>query len=161
VRDSLLKRTILIGRTGSGKTTLVQRVENGRIRDEKTQMVVYHGSFIDTPGKYVEMRGMYRALIVTAADADTIALVHACTDEETWFPPQFASIFPKEVIGVVTKADMASSGGDAGRSAGFLRLAGAGRIFTVSAMTGDGLDELTDFLRERPGEVTVSCATNY
>jgi ethanolamine utilization protein EutP len=155
-----MKRAILMGKTGSGKTTLIQRIERRLISDEKTQMVVYHDSFIDTPGEYMEMRSMYRALIVTAADADVVALVHASTDDEARFPPQIASIFPKEVIGIVTKTDLADSGRDEiGHAVSILELAGAERIFKVSAILDTGVDELLAFLTERRGEEAASCAT--
>jgi ethanolamine utilization protein EutP len=156
-----MKRTILIGKTGSGKTTLVQRVEGRLIHDEKTQMVVYHNSFIDTPGEYIEMRSLYRALIVTAADADIIAFVQACTDEEVRFPPGLASIFPKETIGVVTKIDLAADRGGIERPREVLLNAGAAKIFEISALADIGVDELVAFLmgQHERKEETV-CAMN-
>ena len=147
-----MKKTILIGKTGSGKTTLVQRLEGCRIRDEKTLMVVYHDSFIDTPGEYIEMRSLYRALIVTASDADIIAFVHACADEEARFPPGLASIFPKETIGVVTKIDLAADRGEIERSREVLLNAGASEIFEVSALSDVGIDELAAFLKGQSAE---------
>jgi ethanolamine utilization protein EutP len=144
-----MKRTILIGKTGCGKTTLVQRIEEqGVIKDAKTQMVEYHDSFIDTPGEYVEMRSLYRALVVTAADADVIAFVQSCADDDVRFPPQLASIFPKEVIGIVSKTDLAEGPADIKRAREILELAGAGAIFELSALMGTGVDELAEYLGE-------------
>ena len=144
-----MKRTILIGKQGSGKTALIQRIERRLITGEKTQMVSYHDAFIDTPGEYMEMRGMYRALIVSAADADVVALLHPCPDDEPRFPPQFASIFPKEVIGIVTKIDLARENeGDMERAEGILELAGVHRIFRISALRDVGIDELAAFLSD-------------
>lgn len=138
---------MLIGKVGSGKTTLIQRAGRRTVAEEKTQMVTYDGFFIDTPGEYVEMRHMYRALIVTAADADVIALVQSCTDDEIKFAPGFASIFPKEVIGIVTKIDAAENDSEAARAREILELAGAGRIFEVSALMDMGINELMDYLK--------------
>ena len=157
-----MKRAILIGKQGSGKTALIQRIERRLITGEKTQMVSYHDAFIDTPGEYMEMRGMYRALIVTAADADVVALIYPCLDDEPRFPPQFASIFPKEVIGIVTKTDLARKNeGDIKRAEEILKLAGVNRIFGISALRDVGIDELVAFLS---GEDTlggaVDCAMN-
>ena len=168
-----MKRAILIGKQGSGKTALIQRIERKLITGEKTQMVSYHDAFIDTPGEYMEMRGMYRALIVSAADADVVALIHPCPDDEPRFPPQFASIFPKEVIGIVTKIDLArEGGGDIERAADILECAGVNRIFKISALKDIGIDELAAFLSNgqtrnearRHGDALrgeAGCATNF
>ena len=166
-----MKRAILIGKHGSGKTALVQRVERRLITGEKTQMVSYHDAFIDTPGEYMEMRSMYRALIVTAADADVVALLHPCPDDEPRFPPQLASTFPKEVIGIVTKIDLAREG-DIERAVDILELAGASRIFKISALRDAGIEELATYLSDggtkndgkRNDDASggeVCCATNY
>jgi ethanolamine utilization protein EutP len=161
-----MKRAILIGKTGSGKTTLIQRAGRRAITDRKTQMVIYDGAFIDTPGEYVEMRSMYRALIITASDADVIAFVQSCADAEVRFAPGLASIFPKEAIGIVTKTDLSADGLDVRRARGILELAGAERIFEVSALEDIGMDELLDYLYERGthGHETlggVSCAMSF
>jgi len=157
-----MKRAILIGKQGSGKTALVQRIERRLITGEKTQMVSYHNAFIDTPGEYMEMRGMYRALIVTAADADVVALIHPCPDDEPRFPPQFASIFPKEVIGIVTKIDLArEKSGDIERAEDILEHAGVSMIFRISALRDIGIDELATFLSgEDTSGGAVDCAMN-
>jgi ethanolamine utilization protein EutP len=156
-----MKRAILIGKTGSGKTTLIQRAERRAITDRKTQMVLYDETFIDTPGEYVEMRSMYRALIITASDADVIAFVQSCTDAESRFAPGLASIFPKETIGIVTKTDMSADGQDVRRARGILELAGAERIFEVSALRDTGMDELTDYLNGRGARGGISCETSF
>ncbi|MDR1580974.1 MAG: EutP/PduV family microcompartment system protein [Synergistaceae bacterium] len=144
-----MKKTILIGKIGSGKTTLIQRVERRAIAEEKTQMVVYNDFFIDTPGEYVEIRSLYRVLIVTASDADVIAFAQSCIDDEIRFAPGLASVFPKEVIGIVTKIDAAADDSDIIRAREILELAGAGRIFEVSALMDMGVNELVNYLNER------------
>ncbi len=81
-----MRKTILIGISGCGKTTLVQRLKGEELAYRKTQMVEHHLNFIDTPGEYLERRNMYRALIVTAADAEVIGLMQECGAENTWLP---------------------------------------------------------------------------
>jgi ethanolamine utilization protein EutP len=141
-----VKRIILIGKTGCGKTTLIQRIESGVIQYRKTQAVAYSDAFIDTPGEYVERRSLYRALIVTAADADVVGLVQGCSDELVCLPPQIASIFPKDVVGIVSKTDLADGPGEIARAREVLELAGAARIFELSALTGDGVGALAEYL---------------
>jgi ethanolamine utilization protein EutP len=141
---------ILIGKSGSGKTTLIQRVESTAIEYQKTQMIIYTDFFIDTPGEYVEMRSLYRALIVTAADADVIGLMQGCDDDEYRLPPQFSSILPKEFVGIVSKTDLAADGDRAGieRVRDMMEIAGAVRIFELSALTGQGIDEFVRYLSD-------------
>jgi ethanolamine utilization protein EutP len=139
-----MKRMMLIGRSGCGKTTLVQAVNRLENVYRKTQAVEFHYNMIDTPGEYIENRVFYKALIVTAVECDIIALVQSCTDEECLFPPGFASIFAKPVIGVITKID-------AGRSmiAGAyscLEISGAQQIFQTSSVNGEGIEAIRRLL---------------
>lgn len=140
------KKIILVGKTGSGKTTLIQRAERQAMEYHKTQTVRHTLHFIDTPGEYLENRGYYKALIVTAADADAIGLVQDCSDDGTWLPPGFASAFSKEVVGIVTKTDKAGCGETIRRADAALDRAGAKRIFHVSAVNGEGMDPLLRYM---------------
>jgi len=49
-----MKKTMLIGRTGCGKTTLTQKLMDEEVKYKKTQAVTYKSKIIDTPGEYVE-----------------------------------------------------------------------------------------------------------
>lgn len=141
-----MKKIILVGKSGCGKTTLIQRAQAKSLRYQKTQMVDYCGEFIDTPGEYLELRNLYRALIVTAADADIIGLVQACCEAESYLPPSLGAVFPKEVIGIVTKTDLASSPEDIRHARDVLVHAGAGKIFEISALLNEGVDTLLRYL---------------
>lgn len=139
------RKIILIGRTGSGKTTLIQRIERQSMDYHKTQTVRHTLHFIDTPGEYLENRGYYKALIVTAADADVIGLVQDCSGDDSWLPPMFASAFPKEAVGIVTKTDLAEEG-QVARAEAVLERAGATRLFHVSATNGCGIEVLRRYM---------------
>lgn len=138
-------KVMLVGRTGSGKTTLTQKINGEDIKYQKTQMVSYEENIIDTPGEYIENKFYYKALTVTASGADMIAFVQSATDEETFFPPNFSTMFAgKEIIGIVTKKDLNS---DCSTAEDFLRCAGAEEIFYM------GLNDENEIikLRERLG----------
>ncbi|MBS9776029.1 MAG: EutP/PduV family microcompartment system protein [Fusobacterium sp.] len=140
-----LKKVMLIGRTGCGKTTLTQKLNNEEVCYRKTQAVTYKSKIIDTPGEYVETKVYYRSLLVLSADAGTIVLIQAANDEDTIFPPNFSTMFPqKEVIGLVTKIDLHE---DASRSERILLEAGASEVFKIGMDDKEGLE----ILRKRLG----------
>lgn len=139
------KRIIIIGRTFAGKTTLCQRMNHEDLKYHKTQTVqIFNDSMIDTPGEYLERRSLQGALLVTAADADLILLVQDATEDGTMFPPAYVSQFAKPSVGVVTKCDLATREQIA-EARGHLTMAGAEKIFTVSSMTGQGLEDLMKY----------------
>lgn len=136
-----MKKMMLIGRTGCGKTTLTQKLNNEEVKYKKTQAVSYKSRIIDTPGEYVENKMYYKSLLVLSADAKIIILVQAATDEATLFPPKFATMFPKkEVIGLVTKIDLENANVE--RSKKILLEAGATEVFTIGLNDERGLEEI-------------------
>ena len=139
-----MKKIILIGKSGSGKTTIVQALKEEEIRYKKTQSLVYMDNIIDSPGEYIENRGFYNALIITSLDCDIIGLVQDSTDGHNIFPPNFVSMFNKDSIGIITKTD--KIGGDITRAEGYLRLAGVKNIYETSAFTGEGIDEIRSLI---------------
>lgn len=141
-----MKKVIFIGKTGSGKTTLCQRIHDLDLQYKKTQSVEVYDESIDTPGEYIENRFYYKALIVTAVDADRIALVYDCTAEESYMAPGFSSMFAKETIGIITKIGLASEKWQIQRAEEELRKAGVERIFKVDTILGKGIDELVSYL---------------
>jgi len=141
-----MKKAILIGASGCGKTTLIQRIERQAMAYDKTQVVRHYLNFIDTPGEYLQQRRLYRALIISSVDADEIGLVQDCTRENTWIPPSFATTFAKPIFGVVTKLDLAKSPKQVEYARGAVAMGGAGAIFAVSAVTGQGIKALYDYL---------------
>lgn len=143
-----MKKVIFIGKTGSGKTTLCQRIDNEELKYRKTQSIEIYNSSIDTPGEYLENRFYYKALIVTAADADIIALIYDCTNEESYIPPGFSTMFMKDVIGIITKIDLVKDEDSIKRAEETLRGAGVSRIFKVNTLSGVGIKELMEYIEK-------------
>ena len=136
-----MKKTMLIGRTGCGKTTLTQKLMNEEVKYKKTQAVSYKRKIIDTPGEYIENKIYYKSLLVLSADAKMIVLVQSAIDGATLFPPKFSTMFPKkEVIGVITKIDLENANIE--RSRKFLIEAGATEVFTIGLNDQEGLEEI-------------------
>ena len=61
-----MKKILLVGKSGCGKTTLTQRINGENIEYKKTQMVTHSKDIMDSPGEYLENRSMYNALIITS-----------------------------------------------------------------------------------------------
>ena len=136
-----MKKTMLIGRTGCGKTTLTQKLMDEEVKYKKTQAVTYKSKIIDTPGEYVENKMYYKSLLVLSSDAKIIILVQSAVDGATLFPPKFSTMFPKkEVIGIITKVDLAEA--DIERSKRFLVDAGATEVFTIGLNDEEGLEAI-------------------
>ena len=136
-----MKKIMLIGKTGCGKTTLTQKLNNEEVKYKKTQAVSYKSKVIDTPGEYVENKVYYKSLLVLSSDAKMIVMVQSSIDESTLFPPKFATMFPrKEVIGVITKVDLENS--NAERSEKILREAGATEIYSIGLNDSEGLEAI-------------------
>ena len=59
-----MKKLILIGRSESGKSTLIQALRGETLHYHKTQYVGYGDFIIDTPGEYAEDKHLGGALAV-------------------------------------------------------------------------------------------------
>lgn len=140
----MMKKIILIGRSGSGKTTLIQSLYNLPLLYKKTQMVEYYPDMIDTPGEYIENKRLLRALIVSSTDCELICLLQDSTDHESIYPPNFTQLFSKPCIGIISKIDMGYP--HISQAAEALSAAGVEKIFYISALTGEGIEELSGYL---------------
>lgn len=135
-----------MGAIGCGKTTLCQALRGEEIKYDKTQAVSFYPEMIDTPGEFILHRSYYSALTITAADAQVIGLVQSASEQEQVFSPGFGAIFPKEIIGIITKIDLAKDQNAIDRVVGQLKAAGASKIFKVSIVKGQGIEELSEHL---------------
>lgn len=143
-----MKKIILMGAVGCGKTTLCQALYEQPLAYQKTQAVEYYPEIIDTPGEFILHRQYYSALTVSAADADVIGLVQSVTEEEQIFSPGFALMFPKPVIGIITKADLLTSAAQLMTIERQLEAAGAKQLFQLSAKRAQGITTLRDYLAD-------------
>lgn len=139
-----MKKTLLIGRHGVGKTTLKQALRGERIRYEKTQYMLYEDWLIDSPGEYAEVHGLSAALAIYSYEADVVAMLISADDDYSLFPPNCTQMINREVIGIVTKIDKAPPD----RAEGWLRLSGCERVFKVDSHTGKGIKELKKYLKK-------------
>lgn len=146
-----LKRLLLIGRSGCGKTTLTQALIGEKIRYQKTQGMVFNDFLIDSPGEYAENHGLGAALALYSYEADVVALLIAADDGYSLFPPNITCLVNREVIGIVTKIDKA----DPKRAERWLKLSGCKTVFFVNSKTKDGIFDIIEHLKpHKPNEKT-------
>lgn len=139
-----MKKIILVGRVGCGKTTLTQALRGKKITYHKTQYVYFHDVVIDTPGEYAENKTMAHALALYSYEANVIGLLLSSMEPYSLYPPNITPLANREVIGIVTQCNRI--GGDPKRAEAWLRLAGCRNIFFVDALTGVGVDALLEYL---------------
>ena len=140
-----MKKIIFMGRTGCGKTTLTQKLKNLPMDYHKTQYINYHDIIIDTPGEYAETKGLGAALALYSYEADVVGLLISATDDYSLFPPNVTCLVNRDVIGIVTKVDKPD--GNPEKAANWLRLSGCEKVFFISSKTGEGIDDLLEYLQ--------------
>ena len=140
-----MKKTLLVGRHGVGKTTLTQALRNEDIRYVKTQYMNWNDWLIDSPGEYAEVHGLSSALALYSYEADIVALLISSDEDYSLFPPCCTAVVNREVIGIVTKIEK----NPPDKADAWLRLAGCKKIFHIDSHTGEGVPELKAYLRKQ------------
>jgi len=135
---NIMKKLILMGKSGAGKTTLTQALRGENVTYKKTQYINYGDFLIDTPGEYAENRHLGAALALYAYEADVVGLLISADDQFSLFPPNITCLVNREVIGIVTKKYK----GNPDRAERWLRLSGCKTVFRVDSVTGDGVDDI-------------------
>ena len=134
-------RILLIGGVGAGKTTLKQCLMNEAQSYRKTQMLEFKGFFIDCPGEYLQMPTYYRVLIDASHRVDEVWALQDAANRRTIFPPNFAKVFNKPVVGIITKIDREDAAPDLAEQ--YLRQAGVvAPMLSISAREGIGIEPL-------------------
>lgn len=139
---------MVAGPAGVGKTSLIHALRKNDAAVRKTQAITFIGGAIDTPGEYAQIPRFYSALMVTSLAAEVVLLLSDAAADAVALPPNFAAMFIRPVVGVVTKIDLPTA--DPAKAERRLRLAGVlSPVFPVSVVSGEGIDALYQFLEER------------
>ncbi len=141
-----MRKLILVGRSGSGKTTLTQKLKGDSLHYHKTQYINYHDVIIDTPGEYAENKELARALALYSYEADVVGLLLSSTEQYSLYSPCCTAQANREVVGIVTKIDHPDATPQ--KAADWLRLAGCEKVFLISSKTGEGIEELLNYLKK-------------
>ena len=144
------KPVMVIGPVGVGKSTLLSALELYQGEVKKTEAMTYLGQAIDTPGEMITIPRFFNALILNSVRARLI-LFMMDGHRPTQLPARLALALKAPVVGVVTKIDLASPQNVA-RARQVLETAGVKQIFEVSSVSGDGLDELNEWIADFSAE---------
>ncbi len=141
-----MRKIILIGRSGAGKTTLTQALKGEEIHYHKTQYVNYSSCIIDTPGEYAQTHELGYALALYSYEADVVGLLLSAGEPSSLYPPNITCMVNREVIGIITHTDSPKARVD--RAERWLRLSGCRKLFYVNSLAGEGVGKILDYLRE-------------
>ena len=141
-----MKKIIFVGRSEAGKTTLTQALKGEHVSYHKTQYVNRFDVIIDTPGEYIQTKNLGSGIAMYAFEADVVGLLIGATEPYSLFPPCSTSVCNREVIGVVTKINHPDANIERARR--WLELAGCKTIFEVDSVTGEGVWQILDYLKE-------------
>ena len=131
---------MLMGERGVGRRTIA-RLLGCTVPDlRRTMAVEYAGEFVFPPPEFLENRRFYCALITLATECAAILFVQDATRPTSAFPPGFARIFNRTVVGVMTKTDMETA--NIARAQRFLLSAGTAQAIALSSVTAAGVDDL-------------------
>ena len=156
----------LVGAPNTGKSTLMNRlmgtkvsIVTPKVQTTRTRIVgvVVHGAaqlvFVDTPGIFAPRRRLERAMVTAAwsgaADADVVALL---VDAERGVSRDTRGIVDglkksgRKAVLVLNKIDLVRRDALLGLAAGLGGEAAFAQTFMISALTGDGVDDLTPAL---------------
>lgn len=140
-----MRKIIFMGRVGSGKTTLTQKLQGTKAEYKKTQYIDYSDFIIDTPGEYAENHDLGAALALYSYEADVVGLLISATDQYSLFPPNITCMVNREVVGIVTQIDKPDATPE--KAEAWLRNSGCKKIFHISAKNDTGIKELLEYLK--------------
>lgn len=144
-QDIEMRRLVLVGRSECGKTTLKQVLRGEKITYQKTQYVSQYDVLIDMPGEYAENLDLAHAIALYTSESDVVGICISATEPYSLYPPNVTPYANRDIFGIVTKIDHWAA--DVEQAVRWLELTGCKRIFRVSSYTGEGVDDIIEFLK--------------
>lgn len=153
-QDLDMRRLVLVGRSECGKTTLKQVLRGEKITYVKTQYVSQYDVLIDMPGEYAENLDLAHAIALYTSESDVVGVCISATEPYSLYPPNVTPYANRDIFGIVTKIDHWAA--DVDQAVRWLELTGCKKIFCVSSYTGEGVDDIIDFLKIKHEKRTVT-----
>ena len=141
-----LKPLMLIGPVGAGKSTLLRALCLGEGDVKKTEALTYTDQAIDTPGEMITIPHFFNALILNSVRARLVLFLMDAS-RPTHLPARLALAMKAPVVGIISKIDLATEDG-LFKARAALTGAGVKEILPISSVTGEGLDELKEWITD-------------
>lgn len=141
-----MKKVILMGKKGSGKSTLRKKVENLDINFVITKSIELEDEFEHSYEGNLNNEYSHNILNKLESDIEIIALLYDPTQSECLITPGLANKFSAEVIGIITKIKKCESSINIQIGRERLEIAGVSRIFEIDTKEEIGLDELFNYI---------------
>lgn len=151
-----MKKLFLMGRSEAGKTSLTQVLKGEELHYEKTQYTNAGEEIIDSPGEYAESKRCGVGLACFSFETDVVAIVQAADEPFSLFESNCQSFLSRPLIGIITKVDSPYANVPMVRQ--WMENSGCERIFVVSNVTREGIDELMEYLNEDFPHLTMEQA---
>lgn len=151
-----MKKMFLMGRSEAGKTSLIQALKGEELHYIKTQYTNLSDDTIDSPGEYAESKHFSVGLACFSFEADVVAIVQAADEPYNLFGDCLHTFILRPLIGVITKTDSPYANVPMIRQ--WMESAGCDRVFEVNNVTGEGIEALTEYLREDLPPLTLEQA---
>lgn len=148
-----MKKLFLMGRSEAGKTSLTQVMKGEALHYQKTQYTFTDEEMIDTPGEYTESKQVGVGLACFSFESDVVAIVCAADEPFTVFTANCNAFLNRPLIGIITKID--SPYANVPMVCQWLENASCERIFLINNVTGEGLDQLREYLEGEPEKITL------
>lgn len=144
------KRIMVIGADNSGKTTLVNLLNDYKGPLRRTQDIIYGENTIDIPGSYIESPWMHKHIITVSQDASSVLFLIDQSNPKKIYSPGFAKVFQCPAIGIISKVDLMEDNWE--KSARYLREAGVPEpYYGISVPKGIGIKDLKEYLLSSKG----------
>ncbi len=145
-----MKKTLLIGEHASRKEKLIPLLLDKEIKISRAMAIKHYDFIVHSPSEFLEKRYLINSLITTSFNCDCILLVMGDLQKSTRFPPAFASLFTKPVIGIITTQDVENwqESENKKRAEKFLQRTKVKTIISIDLKTGEGLGELKKILKK-------------
>lgn len=147
-----MKKIFLMGRSEAGKTTLTQALKGEKIQYHKTQYTNAYDIVIDSPGEYAETKRVGVGLACFSFEADVLCLLMAADEPFPVFECDCQCFTNRPLIGVITRINSPLANIPMVRT--WMENSGAEKVFEIDSVTGEGIDELLDYLEGEPMKLT-------